>query len=125
MYGKRSDRAAVRAFLLARLPREDVVAFVAYAADATVGFVQLYPGISSVALARTFVLNDLYVVPSCRRRGAGRALLAAATAHARDAGAASLSLSTEKTNRNAQTLYESAGWTRDDQFHVYHRDPGK
>jgi ribosomal protein S18 acetylase RimI-like enzyme len=41
--------------------------------------------------------------------------------HARQAGAARIDLSTAKTNRPAQALYESLGWVRDDAFHVYNR----
>jgi GNAT superfamily N-acetyltransferase len=38
---------------------------------------QLYPSFSSGAMARIFILNDLFVAPEARRRGAGSALLEA------------------------------------------------
>jgi ribosomal protein S18 acetylase RimI-like enzyme len=43
----------------------------------------------------------------------------AAEAHAAGAGAARLELSTARSNKVAQALYESQGWVRDDVFFVY------
>ncbi|MGH8204505.1 MAG: GNAT family N-acetyltransferase, partial [Steroidobacteraceae bacterium] len=84
-----------------------------------VGFTQLYPAFCSVLADRTFVLYDLFVTPSARGTGAGRALMAAAEAHARASGAARLELQTAKTNKVGQTLYASCGWKRDNDFYVY------
>jgi ribosomal protein S18 acetylase RimI-like enzyme len=43
----------------------------------------------------------------------------AAAEEARQRGAASLLLSTARTNRAAQHLYESLGWVRDEEFYEY------
>jgi ribosomal protein S18 acetylase RimI-like enzyme len=43
----------------------------------------------------------------------------AAAAEARRRGAVSLVLSTAKSNRAAQRLYESLGWVRDEDFYEY------
>src|ERR1035441_1545966 len=82
-YGEESDIRAAAEFLTARLASGDAVVLLARvepapASDprAVVGFAQLYRSHSSVALARTFVLNDLFVVPEWRGHGVGRALLA-------------------------------------------------
>lgn len=88
-------------------------------ADEEVGFTQLYPLFSSVRMVRSWLLNDLFVVPSARRQGVAAALLTAAASHARMLGAANLSLSTALNNAPAQALYESLGWQRDQQFCEY------
>lgn len=67
-----------------------------------------------------FILNDLFVMPEARRSGVARRLLEAAAGRAREAGAIRLTLSTANTNTDAQSLYTSAGWKRDEDFSVYH-----
>ena len=107
-YGKDPDLAIARAFLLERLQRGESVIFVSgTTADPALGFTQLYPCFSSVSAARSFLLNDLYVLPQARRTGVAIALLSAATEFARAAGADSLSLSTALDNTGAQALYRS------------------
>ena len=81
----------------------------------------LFPSFTSVGTARLFVLNDLFVAPAARGRGVGSALLDAAAAHARAAGAVRLVLQTATDNSPAQRLYERRGWTRDDAFVTYER----
>ena len=56
-------------------------------------------------------LQELYVVQPRRGRGLGRALLEAAMAAARDAGATHLELTTSEGDVAARALYESAGFT--------------
>ncbi len=119
-YGQPSDEVAVRDFLHKRFQHRDSVLFVAEAEGSTVGFAQLYPMFSSVSMARTFVLNDLFVSPDARKSGVGRSLLSAAAHYAREVGAIRLSLSTAITNTAGQSLYEGAGWRRDEVFYVYH-----
>ncbi|MET3663862.1 GNAT family N-acetyltransferase [Caulobacter sp. 1776] len=118
-YGKPSDPGRARRFLGERLRREESVVFLAVEGEATIGFVQLYPGFSSIGTSRTFVLNDLYVEADHRRTGAGQALVEAATAYARRVGAAGLSLVTGVDNTTAQALYEGLGWTRETAFVEY------
>lgn len=119
-YGKASDMTLARTFLIDRFKNQESVVFVARSnEDATVGFTQLYPIFSSTRLARTYVLNDLYVTPNARRIGVGKLLLEAAASFGRTAGAARLSLSTALTNTPAQKLYESLGWKRDHAFCEY------
>jgi ribosomal protein S18 acetylase RimI-like enzyme len=56
-------------------------------------------------------LEELYVVPSLRGRGTGRALLEGAMETARAAGATRMDLNTGETDTAARALYESAGFT--------------
>jgi len=122
-YEMPADLALARRYLDDRFQRRESVILVAEdASGALVGFTQLYPAFCSVIADRTFVLYDLFVTPAARGTGAGRALMEAAEAHARSAGAARLTLETAKTNMIGQALYESCGWTRDELFYVYSRN---
>ena len=71
-------------------------------------------------MTRLWVLNDLFVDPSARRAGVGRALLERTRAWAVETNARGLTLSTQVTNVAAQRLYESLGWQRDNVFLHYH-----
>lgn len=122
-YGQASDLAGARRFLEQRIVSGESVIFLAAdtgggSVDA-LGFTQLYPFFTSVGLARTFVLNDLFVRPDARGRGVGRALLERAREHARSTGARRVDLQTARTNTSAQALYESFGYERNDGFLQY------
>jgi GNAT superfamily N-acetyltransferase len=120
-YGQRSDEAAARTFLDERMERGESVIYLAYTGPhEAAGFTQLYPSFSSVSLKPLWILNDLFVRSDIRRGGVGRALLERARQHAAETGAKGLILSTAVTNKPAQTLYESCGWQRDDEFMHYH-----
>jgi len=119
-YEQPSDLAASRSFIEERFECGDSVILVGEVEEIElVGFTQLYPSLSSVSMARIFVLNDLFVIPSVRRHGVARALMQAAHEHARAAGAVRVSLSTATNNHHAQALYESVGYQRDEVFHHY------
>jgi GNAT superfamily N-acetyltransferase len=118
-YRQPSDPERARRFLLDRLEHNQSVIFLAFDGAAAIGFTQLYPSFSSTAMARIFILNDLFVAPEGRRSGAGSALLQAAADYGRRVGAVRLALSTEITNKTAQSAYERMGWKRDTVFYVY------
>lgn len=112
-YGQPSDAAAARDWLRSRLRVGESMVLVARRGADMVGFVQLYPMFSSVRLARTWILNDLYVLPTNRRGGVARALMDAAADFARADGAAGISLETTHDNTPARALYRAAGWHED------------
>lgn len=118
--GCASDVAAARAFLLDRFNHGESVIFIAYIGNRPIGFTQLYPSFSSVSLARTFTLNDLFVHEDARRMGIASKLLDAATDYAKQVGAIRVSLLATITNETAQALYAATGWKRDEQFYMYH-----
>jgi GNAT superfamily N-acetyltransferase len=119
-YRKPHDPDLARRFLLERFQHNESIIFLAFdQAGAAVGFTQLFPSFSSASAARILILNDLFVEPSARRAGAGRALLRAAAEFGRAVGAVRMTLSTEVTNTEAQALYEASGWTRQTEFYVY------
>ena len=119
-YGRPSDPALARGFLLERFQHNQSVIFLALQRDGSaVGFTQLYPSFSSVSATRTFILNDLFVAPAARRTGVAAQLLGAAADYGRAVGAIRLSLSTAVSNESAQALYVSEGWVLDADFHAY------
>ena len=120
-YAQPSDPALARAFVAARLERDESVIYLAERDGRAVGFVQLYPLFSSTAARprRLWLLNDLFVAPEARGGGVARALMARARRLAEDTGAAGLELVTAATNLTAQRLYESIGYRRDDAFLRY------
>jgi len=118
-YEQPGDVALASAYLHARMERGESVVLVAEGDGTLLGFCQLYPAWCSVAAARIFVLYDLFVDDGVRRAGVGRAMMLAAQAFGREAGAVRLDLSTARTNTRAQALYESLGWQRDDVYLTY------
>jgi ribosomal protein S18 acetylase RimI-like enzyme len=113
-----ADRA--RAYISERMRNKESVILIAEDEGASItGFCQLYPTFCSVLAEPILTLYDLYVRPEARRSGAARALMLAAERHAIEAGAARMDLQTAESNRPAQALYESLGWTRDMVFRVY------
>jgi GNAT superfamily N-acetyltransferase len=123
--GKASDLPACRAFLHDRFNHAESTVFFATVDAQPVGFAQLYPSFSSTALARVFILNDLYVSESGRRRGVGSTLLKAIEGYAWSLGACRVSLNVAQVNAPAQKLYEAIGWIRDGEFFMYHLYPPK
>lgn len=114
-YGQPSQPELCREFLRARIERSESAIFLAHDTDGqALGFTQLYPGFSSVRLRPVWLLNDLYVHPHARGRGAGVALLDAARGHARATAATYLILETGAENTYAQGVYERYGYARMD-----------
>lgn len=118
-YGQSSDRSAARAFLQARLQKQDALIFVAIENGEMAGFTQLYPSFSSVAMRPIWILNDLFVSPSFRRKGVAQQLMNTAAAYARETGVIRLELATQITNQSAQALYESLGYVKDREYYHY------
>ncbi len=123
-YEQASDLNLATSFIAARLHHQDAHILLAEQDGKLIGFCQLYPSFCSILAAPIFVLYDLFVTPTARKTGAGRALLQAAEQLALRLGKARLDLSNAKNNLAAQSLYESQGWRRDEMFYTYTRQPG-
>lgn len=65
---------------------------------------------AALTLRTVWLVRDLYVKPSARRRGVARALLTAVEEEARASGAHRLSLQTETANVRAIELYARTGF---------------
>jgi ribosomal protein S18 acetylase RimI-like enzyme len=118
-YRRARRPATARKFLRDRLTRRESKIFLALLEGEPVGFVQLYPTFASLAMKRSWVLYDLFVVPAARKRGVAKALMERARQLAVETGAEGLILETAVDNRPAQRLYESLGWRRDSEFYRY------
>jgi ribosomal protein S18 acetylase RimI-like enzyme len=118
-YGRQSDSELARRFISDRLGRGESVIYIALTGREAIGFVQLYPSFDSVEASPVWILHDLFVSPSARGAGAGRALMEAAADLARETGACGLGLATAVDNTVAQGLYESLGYVRDRRFFHY------
>lgn len=121
-YRQPSNLEAARQFIAERLEQGDSVLIVAEQDDTLIGFTQLYPSFSSVAMRKIWILNDLFVGPGSRGAGVGQGLLQYAADYARENGAIRLQLSTEVTNTVAQTLYERVGYQKNTAFYYYSLD---
>ena len=119
-YGRERDEEKERTFLKQRIENNESVIFLAVDDDGlAMGFIQLYPLFSSVAMRRTWLLNDLYVAEEYRKRGIATALLDRAVDFSKSTGALYVSLETGMENVNAQKLYEKHGWEQDTEHFVY------
>jgi GNAT superfamily N-acetyltransferase len=76
------------------------------------GYACLYWSFTSVVPAETVLMNDLYVDPSSRGQGVGRALIETSAAIGRERGAQRLEWMTAPSNETAQRLYDSTGAQR-------------
>ena len=117
-YKKHSETKAAHLFLSERIKKKESILFLAIDEnDKAMGFTQLYPSYSSVALQRIYILNDLFVSEAARGIGVGEKLLNHAKKFARKMGSRGLTLETAMDNP-AQKLYERLGWKKDrDVFH--------
>jgi ribosomal protein S18 acetylase RimI-like enzyme len=128
-YLQASDLAGAKAYLKARLERDEAVIFLAYGAinhnkQMALGFALLYQTFSSVPMQPLTILNDLYTLPAARGQGVGRALIVACRANALAQGSFYLRLRTAHDNTTAQRLYERFGFVRDDVYWTYNLKPG-
>jgi len=119
-YEQSSDLQGAKAFLKERMEQNESTIFLAKSKDGRpVGFVQLYPIFSSVGMKRKWLLNDLFVAEEYRRHGVGKALMNQAKEFAVETNTAGILLETSKDNVNAQALYESEGYEKEDTVYFY------
>ncbi|HDX8374336.1 GNAT family N-acetyltransferase [Aeromonas dhakensis] len=112
-YGQEPDHGAAAGFIAERLANADSVIFLArHEMGETMGFVQLYPAFSSVAMKRMWYLNDLFVAESARQQGVARALLKRVASFAKETDALTVKLATSISNQPAKSLYESEGYQK-------------
>jgi GNAT superfamily N-acetyltransferase len=110
-YGERSDGSRSRPWLAKCLDTGRLRAFVAEDGAEMIGFATAMEVPASLRLAHFWHVRDLFVLPTHRRHGVARVLLASIRAAALDAGALRLLLQTEDDNEPALRLYEACGYT--------------
>jgi GNAT superfamily N-acetyltransferase len=99
-------------------------ALLAERGGAPVGYALFYPTFSTFLAIQGVWLEDLFVRPHHRKSGAGRALLAAVAARARERGAERLEWSALDWNELALGFYRGLGAQRMDEW-VTHRLVGE
>jgi len=119
-YGESSDLARSLEFIKQRFFLGESVIVVAEFNHEIIGFTQLYPSFSSVTLQRLWILNDLYVEASKRKKGAGLALLNAAKTFAQSTNAKQLFIEGADDNPRARDLYTRFGFIENTAYHYYH-----
>jgi ribosomal protein S18 acetylase RimI-like enzyme len=106
--------AEIEGWMLQLIEDPEVVVLLAEQDGAAVGFAVVHRNQSAgnvFALPRLSAMVDaLGVTRAARRRGAGRALMAAAEEQARTWGVASISLDVLSFNREAQEFYRALGY---------------
>jgi len=118
-YKSVSDIESAKKFLQERFQKGDSIIFVVSNDGHIVGFTQLYPSFSSVSMKRVWILNDLFVEPAYRKKGVAKLLLSAAEDFARETEAIRIILATQISNTTAQSLYESLGYCKDEEYSHY------
>ena len=119
-YEQKANTTLARKFMGENLKKERSVVLMAFDRDEkALGFTQLYPGWCSVGASAIWTLYDLFVTPSARQRGVGRALMSAAEKMARKSSASRIDLETAIDNYDAQALYQSLGYQREVEFYKY------
>ncbi|SFC78073.1 GNAT family N-acetyltransferase [Pseudoalteromonas denitrificans] len=120
----KANPKATEKFLRSLIIGEDSVIFIAVDSDSDelMGFVNLYPSYSSLALKRLWILNDLGVSQNFRGKNVSKALISRVLSFAKETHAVRIELKTEKTNERALQLYKTMGFEIDID-NVYYRVP--
>lgn len=112
-YNQTSDIIGATNFLKERINNKESIIFAAKIAGEFVGFTQIYPTFSSVAMKPAFILNDLFVADHSRRSGVAEKLMEEAFEYAKKNNGRFLTLETGFSNTKAQALYEKMGMEND------------
>lgn len=118
-YGQSSDFQQAEQFIQERVMGGESIIFLAYLEEEPVGFAQLFPVFSSVAMKRAFLLNDLFVAKQARKQGVAQALMEQCYSYCQQEDARYMMLETARDNVQAQKLYEKMGMTIDDTVYYY------
>jgi ribosomal protein S18 acetylase RimI-like enzyme len=122
--GYQSSPKETKDFLKKLICNDESVIFIAIdtETDSVMGFVNLYPSYSTLALQRLWILNDLGVSSDYRGRGVSKALVQKVQEFAKETNAIRIELKTGTDNSTARNLYKSMNFTIDAE-NVYYRVP--
>lgn len=118
-YGQSSDLQQAEQFIQKRVMGAESIIFLAYLEEEPVGFAQLFPVFSSVAMKRAFLLNDLFVAKQARKQGVAQSLMEQCYIYCQQEDARYMMLETARDNVQAQKLYEKMGMTIDETVYYY------
>jgi ribosomal protein S18 acetylase RimI-like enzyme len=122
--GYEESPAETKAFLKKLICNEESIIFIAIDTDtdSVMGFVNLYPSYSTLALQRLWILNDLGVSGHFRGKGVSKALVQKVQEFAKETNAIRIELKTAVNNTTARNLYKAMNFTVDTN-NVYYRVP--
>ncbi len=107
-------------YIKERINNNESTIFIAISdANEAIGFVQLYETFGSLDLGKIVILYDLYVKADHRKNNIGRKLMIKSHKYAKKINAKRIQLSTAIDNYIGQSLYESLGYVKDDDFYTY------
>jgi len=122
--GSSSSPDETRKFFSNLIDSEASTIFIAIddSTDTIMGFVNLYPSYSTLALKRLWILNDLGVSTRFRGQGIAKALIEKVISFAKSTDSVRIELKTNITNDKAQSLYKDLGFEVD-RDNIYYRVP--
>ena len=106
-------------YIYQRIINNESIIFICTKNDKILGFVQLYETFDSLNLDKKLILYDLYVLEKYRKLGIARKLMNKSKDFAINNNFSRIELSTAKDNYNAQKLYESLDYIRDNEYYSY------
>ncbi|MEI1277636.1 GNAT family N-acetyltransferase [Leptospira venezuelensis] len=115
-----SDIAGAKKFLEDRLLHKDSILIVAEEEGSLLGFAQLYPIFSSLSMKRDYILNDLFIRETERRKGIAKKILQEAANQVIEHGGKGMGLETHPDNRHARHLYERFGFKLNEEYLHYY-----
>lgn len=119
-YQQNPDLPLAKKYIGDKIKTDSSVIYLALDADKkAIGFCQLYPSYCSVSVSPIWILYDLYVDSAARKNGVAKLLMNQALSLAKETGASRIDLETAIENTQAQVLYESLGYMRDNEFYKY------
>ena len=122
-YEQDPDLSLAQRYIREQITNDSSVIFIAWSGESedrhAVGFTQLYSSFCSVEASPIWVLYDLYVEEDRRGKGIGKSLMQQAHQMAAKSDASRIDLETAFDNVNAQALYESLGYQKDNEFYKY------
>jgi GNAT superfamily N-acetyltransferase len=108
------DLLAMARALIADPEREGLQLIARDTGGVAIGFATIFWSWSTLSASRIGVLNDLFVTPLARGKGAAEALIRLALEHCREHGASALGWQTAHDNHRARALYERIGARREE-----------
>lgn len=109
-YDRHDDDDAAREFIRRRMAAGESLVWAGGSQGRIEGFAQVYLNHSSLRLATTWTLNDLFVAPSARGTGLGKSLVLRVLDEARADGVGAVRLETREDNAAARALYDGLGF---------------
>ena len=119
-YKKDPDKIISIEYIKQRLTNKESTIFFVEEDNVCIGIVQLYVTFDSLELSKKIILYDLFVRSEYRKKGIGAMLMNASKDFAKNNGITGIELSTAISNGTAQSLYESLGYERDNEFYSYY-----